>query len=267
MGIGGDGSGKGKVLPETPMKNVKLVVAYDGTDFSGFQKQPGQRTIQGTLEEALLRLIGEPIEIHGSGRTDAGVHALGQVCHFTTQSPIPPGKYAYILRKMLPRDLIVQTSEEVPLGFHARKSAYWKTYRYQIATDSVPGLFSRRFRTHWPGTVDLEKMNEAAALFVGTHDFTSFCSPKSPIENKVRTIYRFTVEPDEEGFYLEVTGNGFLYNMVRILVGTLYQVGRGQRDPAEIEAILKARDRRAAGPTAPPEGLILKEVGYTPWDG
>lgn len=248
-----------------PMKKVKLVVAYDGTDFSGFQKQPGRRTIQGTLEEMLFRLTGEVIEVHGSGRTDAGVHALGQVCHFTTNHPIPPNKYAYILRNMLPNDLIVQNSEEVPLDFHARKSAYWKTYRYQITTKPVPNLFSRRFRTHWPEEVDLERMKEAAELLIGTHDFTSFCSPKTPIEDKVRTIYQWVIHHDEEGYFLEVTGNGFLYNMVRILVGTLVQVGKGRLHPSRIRTILAAKDRQAAGPTAPPEGLILLEVGYTAW--
>jgi tRNA pseudouridine38-40 synthase len=247
------------------MKKVKIVVAYDGTDFSGFQKQPGMRTVQGTLEETLFRLTGERIEIHGSGRTDAGVHALGQVCHFTTHHPIPPDKYAYILRRMLPNDLIVYSSEEVPLDFHARKSAHWKTYRYQITTRLVPNLFTRRFRTHWPEKVNLDRMKEAADYLIGTHDFTSFCSPKTPIEDKVRTLYQLDIYPDDEGYILEVTGNGFLYNMVRILVGTLVQVGKGRLHPSEIETILEAKDRQTAGPTAPPEGLILLEVGYAPW--
>lgn len=247
------------------MKKVKLVVAYDGTDFSGFQRQPGRRTIQGVLEETLQRLTGEAVEVHGSGRTDAGVHALGQVCHFSTNHPIPPDKYAYILRNMLPKDLIVISSEEVSSDFHARKSAYWKTYRYQVTTALVPNIFSRRFRTHWPEKVDLKKMKKAAEYLIGTHDFTSFCSPKTPIEDKVRTIYQWDIRSDEEGYILEVTGNGFLYNMVRILVGTLVQVGKGRIQPSEIQEILKAKDRQAAGPTAPPEGLILLEVGYKPW--
>ncbi|SFJ38805.1 tRNA pseudouridine(38-40) synthase TruA [Thermoflavimicrobium dichotomicum] len=247
------------------MKKIKLVVAYDGTDFSGFQRQPGKRTIQGTLEETLSKITGEEIEIYGSGRTDAGVHALGQVCHFTTKSPIPITKYPYILRRALPRDIICISSEEVPMDFHARKSAYWKTYRYYIETTPVPDLFTRRFRTHLPFPLDVDAMQKAGKLLVGTHDFTSFCSTKTVVEDRVRTIYRCQVCQEANGVYIEVTGNGFLYNMVRIIAGTLYEVGRHERNVQEIPQILAAKDRTLAGPTFPPEGLILFEVGYTPW--
>ncbi|MBA4542324.1 MULTISPECIES: tRNA pseudouridine(38-40) synthase TruA [Thermoactinomyces] len=247
------------------MKKIKLVIAYDGTDFSGFQAQPGQRTIQGTLQETLTRITGEPIEIYGSGRTDAGVHALGQVCHFETTSPIPVDKYPYILRRSLPRDILVLSAEEAASDFHARKSAYWKTYRYQTDRHRIPDLFERRFRTHLPYEVDQPAMQRAADRLVGTHDFTSFCSAKTVIEDRVRTIYRCEVGEDTHGFFIEVTGNGFLYNMVRIIAGTLYEVGRRNLDPEQIPAILEGRDRRLAGPTFPPEGLILLEVGYRPW--
>jgi tRNA pseudouridine38-40 synthase len=247
------------------MKKIKLVIAYDGTDFSGFQAQPGQRTIQGTLQEVLTRITGEPIEIYGSGRTDAGVHALGQVCHFETTSPIPADKYRFILRRSLPKDIIVMSAEEAAPDFHARKSAFWKTYRYQTENHRIPNLFERRFRTHIPYEVDLVAMGRAARHLIGTHDFTSFCSAKTVIEDRVRTLYRCEVGEDERGFFIEVTGNGFLYNMVRIIAGTLYEVGRGKIDPDQIPAILDGRDRRLAGPTFPPEGLILLEVGYRPW--
>jgi tRNA pseudouridine38-40 synthase len=246
-------------------KNVKLVIAYDGTDFSGFQRQPGRRTVQGVLEETLGRLTGEDVEVDGSGRTDAGVHALGQVCHFLTASPIPVSKYPFILQNLLPRDIIAVSAEEMPLNFHARKSACWKTYRYQIDTRPVPDLFERRFRTHLPYPVDLEAMRRAAGHLVGTHDFTSFCSPKTPVEDKVRTIYRLDVGEDDKGLRIEVTGSGFLYNMVRILAGTLYEVGRGRMEADSIPRILEARDRTKAGPTFPPEGLVLVRVGYSPW--
>ncbi|MBA4495921.1 tRNA pseudouridine(38-40) synthase TruA [Paenactinomyces guangxiensis] len=249
------------------MRKIKLVIAYDGTDFSGFQAQPGERTIQGTLEEALSALTGEEIRIYGSGRTDAGVHALGQVCHFSTSSPIPVEKYPYILRRMLPRDIVVISCAEVDFDFHARKSAYWKTYRYQIDTNPVPDLFMRRFRTHLPFPVDLSSMQAAADRFLGTHDFTSFCSTKTFVTDKVRTIYQCRVKQESGGFSIEVTGSGFLYNMVRIIAGTLYEVGRGQRSAGDISDILAERDRTLAGPTFPPEGLLLVEVGYQPWEG
>lgn len=249
------------------MKKIQMVIAYDGTDFSGFQRQPGQRTIQGTLEEALHRLTGEEIQVHGSGRTDAGVHALGQVCHFTTASPIPAEKYPYILRRMLPKDIIVISAAEADADFHARKSAYWKTYRYQIDTQPVPNLFTRRFRTHLPFPVDLDAMQAAGNLLVGTHDFTSFCSAKTHVSDRVRTIYQCRVKEVPGGIDIVLTGNGFLYNMVRIIAGTLYEVGRHERSAEEIPAILAARDRTLAGPTFPPEGLLLVQVGYSPWHG
>ncbi|RAL23288.1 tRNA pseudouridine(38-40) synthase TruA [Thermoflavimicrobium daqui] len=247
------------------MKKIKLVIAYDGTDFSGFQRQPDKRTIQGTLEKVLSQLTGEEIQIYGSGRTDAGVHALGQVCHFSTNSPIPVDKYLYILRRLLPRDIVVQSCEEVPCDFHARKSAYWKTYRYQIETSRIPHIFMRRFYTHRPFVLDTKAMQEAGQLLLGTYDFTSFCSAKTVIEDRVRTIYDCQILKESNSILIEVTGNGFLYNMVRIIAGTLYEVGRGIRSAQEIVQILAAKDRTKAGPTFPPEGLILLQVGYVPW--
>ncbi|MBA4549411.1 tRNA pseudouridine(38-40) synthase TruA [Thermoactinomyces intermedius] len=247
------------------MKKIKLVIAYDGTDFSGFQSQPGQRTIQGTLEEALRKITGEAVSVHGSGRTDAGVHALHQVCHFTTSSPIPVEKYPYILRRTLPRDVLALSAEEAPMDFHAQKSAKWKTYRYRLDLRPIPDLFERRFRTHVPVSLDVEKMREAAGYLVGTHDFTSFCSAKTEIQDKVRTIYQCRLEQEPGGLVIEVTGNGFLYNMVRIIAGTLVEVGKGRIRPEAIPGIILAKDRQKAGPTFPPEGLVLVKVGYTPW--
>lgn len=247
------------------MKKIKMIVAYDGTDFHGFQSQPGLRTVQGELEKALSRLTGQQITIYGSGRTDAGVHAHGQVIHFETTSPIPNEKYSYILRRALPRDLVVRSVEDAPMDFHAQKSARWKTYRYQIETSPVPELMTRRFRTYRPRRVDLEKMRVAASYVMGTHDFTSFCSVMTHVENKVRTIYDFRIE--EEGGVLTfwVTGNGFLYNMVRILVGTIFDIGLSRWPTSRMQTMLEARDRKAAGLTFPPEGLMLWEVGYEPW--
>jgi tRNA pseudouridine38-40 synthase len=248
------------------MRKLKLTIAYDGTDFSGFQRQPGLRTIQGELEKALTTLTGENTHLHGSGRTDAGVHAYGQVCHFETASPIPLEKYGYILRRMLPRDIVVRSVEAVSPEFDARKSAHWKTYRYQIETSPIPDVIHRRFRTHYPTEVDLHKIEEAAKALIGTHDFTSFCSVRTHVEDKVRTIYDLQIHKDVQGVLtFWVTGSGFLYNMVRIIVGTLFEVGRGKYSPDEMEKMLQARDRQVAGPTFPPEGLMLWQVGYHPW--
>jgi tRNA pseudouridine38-40 synthase len=247
------------------MKNIQLIVAYDGTDYHGFQRQPHKKTIQGTIEAALSRLTREEIQIVGSGRTDRGVHALGQVCHFLTDSPIPAEKYASILRDQLPRDILVLSSQEVSLSFHAQKDAYWKTYRYQMETHPIPNLFERRYFTHLPYPLDHESMQRAAHYLVGTHDFTSFCSAKTQVNDRTRTIYDCKVKATEQKVSIEVTGSGFLYNMVRILAGTLYLVGRRKLAPEQISNILKARDRQLAGPTLPPEGLVLVRVGYQPW--
>jgi tRNA pseudouridine38-40 synthase len=245
------------------MRKMKLIIAYDGTDFSGFQRQTGLRTIQGTLEETLSRILDEDIVVEGSGRTDAGVHALGQVCHFVTSKPVPVERFPYILRHTLPRDLIVVASEEVAMDFHARKSACWKTYRYQVETLPVPRLHMRRFAYHYPvHELNLNAMIKAAEYLVGTHDFTSFCSAKTEVENKVRTIYDIKVMEEDNFRYVEVTGSGFLYNMVRIIVGTLHEVGKGKIKVENIPSILSACDRQTAGSTFPPEGLHLVEVGY-----
>ncbi|MGA8943669.1 MAG: tRNA pseudouridine(38-40) synthase TruA [Thermoactinomyces sp.] len=247
------------------MKKIKLIVAYDGTDFSGFQSQSGRRTVQGTLEEVLGRITGESIQIVGSGRTDAGVHALNQVCHFTTSSPIPVEKYPYILRRALPRDLLVCQAEEVPPEFHAQKSARWKTYRYHLDLQPIPDIFQRRYRTHVPVSLDARAMQEAANHMIGTHDFTSFCSARTEVVNRVRTIFRCQINHEPDGLSIEVTGTGFLYNMVRIIAGTLVEVGKKRIKPEEIPSIIQARDRQKAGPTFPPEGLVLVQVGYDPW--
>ncbi len=247
------------------MRKVKLTIAYDGTDFAGFQRQPHQRTVQGTLEETLSRILREEIQIYGSGRTDAGVHALGQVCHFTMKCPVPIAKLPYLLRRALPRDITVLSSEEIDDHFHAQFSACWKKYSYLIETNPIPDPFARRYRTHLPYPLDLKAMNQGAARLVGTHDFTSFCSAKTEVVDRVRTIYQCEVKEEKGCVSIEVVGNGFLYNMVRIIAGTLYEVGRGKRQAEEITGILEKKDRTYAGQTLPPEGLRLVEVGYTPW--
>lgn len=247
------------------MRKIKLTVAYDGTDFHGFQRQPGKRTVQGTLEAAISRLNGTETHVTGAGRTDAGVHAWGQVCHFETENPMPVERWVTVLNQSLPRDLVIRLAEEVAPTFHARKDACWKTYRYVIDRSPVPDVFTRRYATHLPVSLDIRRMRLAAERLVGTHDFTSFSSAKSPVEDRVRTIYRCEIGEQGDKLLIEVTGNGFLYNMVRIIAGTLVEVGMGKRTPESISSSLAAKDRSAAGKTMPPEGLTMVEVGYEPW--
>lgn len=249
------------------MRKLKMTLAYDGIDFAGFQRQPRQRTVQGTLEKTIQRITGEEVQIIGAGRTDAGVHAAGQVIHFTTQNPMPRDRWQRALNLSLPRDLLIRGVEEVPLSFHARHDACWRSYRYTVDTRPLPDVFTRRFRTHLSCKLDVPGMREAAKYLEGTHDFTSFSATRATVENRIRTLYRVDVQGDEETVVFNLIGNGFLYNMVRIIVGTLVEVGRGQRSAAEMMTILSAGDRNQAGKTFPPEGLCMMGVGYTPWEG
>ncbi|MDA8353500.1 MAG: tRNA pseudouridine(38-40) synthase TruA [Firmicutes bacterium] len=250
------------------MSKFKMVIAYDGTDFAGFQRQPGQRTVQGVLEETLTRITRRPVAVTGAGRTDAGVHALGQVTHFESDCPIPFNRWVRVVNDGLPRDLQAKKVEPAAPGFHARKDAYWKRYRYTLDTNRVPNLFCRRFRTPFPRRLELNPMRQAARYLVGTHDFTSLSAARAQVEHRVRTLYHCDVSEDEPGiFTIQVVGDGFLYHMVRILAGTLVEVGLGKRPPDDIPRILSAKDRSVAGKTLPPDGLVMMEVGYTPWQG
>ncbi|MBO8172796.1 MAG: tRNA pseudouridine(38-40) synthase TruA [Bacillaceae bacterium] len=247
------------------MRKIKLIVSYDGTDYHGFQTQPGGATIQDELEKAIAHLTGKSVRITGSGRTDAGVHARGQVVHFDTDSSIPPEKWAAALNSKLPEDIIVRHSEAVLPDFHARYDVTAKTYKYLIDQGPVKNVFLRNRAWHIPQTLNLNRMKEAAQYLEGEHDFTSFCSAKTDVEDRVRTLYQ--VEIKEEGtdgneIWLTFRGSGFLYNMVRIMTGTLVEVGMGQRGPLEIRQLLLEKDRTRAGKTAPPHGLYLWSVEY-----
>jgi len=271
------------------VRNIALIVSYDGTDYYGFQSQPGGNTVQDRLEEAIAKLAGERVPIMGSGRTDAGVHARCQVVNFVTSSTIPIERWAIALNTRLPGDIVVQSAYLVPDGFHARHHALNKTYRYTINCNRVPDLFRRRYEFHHPTPLDVEAMREGLAHLVGQHDFSTFTSPLSTKPSHVRTILRASLELDFRSeadslysnpvynrewdqrqypgksrgvIHLYVTGTGFLYNMVRIIAGTLIQVGEGKRSPESIADILAARDRALAGPTAVPQGLSLWEVVY-----
>lgn len=244
------------------MKRLKCIVAYDGTDYSGFQVQPDEMTIQGEIETAIQRVTGETIQIVGSGRTDAGVHAQGQVFHFDTASSIPPEKWRFVLNNQLPDAIVIRSVAAAEPDFHARFDAKVKEYRYCIDNAHVPDLFRHRYADHIRYPLDLAAMQQASNFLIGEHDFTSFCSAKAFVENKVRTLYDVRVEREGNFIWVICRGNGFLYNMVRIIAGTLVQVGQGKRSPEDIKAILQARDRERAGKTAPAKGLTMWQVGY-----
>ncbi len=252
-------------------KNIRVTLQYDGSRYDGWQKQGNtENTIQGRLEEMLSKLFEQPIEVNGSGRTDAGVHAVGQVANFTVSTPYGPGKILELMNRYLPKDIAVTDAAIADARFHARLNAKSKTYRYRICTGYLRPVFSRRELLYLPETLDVGAMRKAAELLCGEHDFTSFCGNRHFKKSCVRTIQSITIdevtetlgEAEYEGLLLSFTGNGFLQNMVRILVGTLLEVGEGKRKPEDMLRILEARDREAAGPTAPAHGLTLWKVEY-----
>lgn len=244
------------------MKRILLVVAYDGTEYCGWQIQPNGITIEEVLNRELTRLLGEEIKVIGASRTDAGVHALGNVCVFDTTTRIPPEKISYALNQSLPEDIVVQQSREVAPDFHPRKCDSRKTYEYRILNRTMrdPNCRRNTYFYHWE--LDVPAMQRAADALVGEHDFQSFCSPATEAETTVRTIYALTVEKRGDFITIRITGNGFLYNMVRIIAGTLVEVGSGKRKPQEIAEILEKKDRAAAGPTAPACGLTLMGIEF-----
>ncbi|HEY8670927.1 MAG TPA: tRNA pseudouridine(38-40) synthase TruA [Terriglobales bacterium] len=255
------------------MRNLKLTLAYDGSDFSGWQIQPDSATIQGTLALAIGRITGEKVLPQGSGRTDAGVHALAQVATFQTESVIPAGNLSIALNDILPASIRVIGASEVSSEFHARKSARAKTYLYRIYREAICPPFLARYVWHYPYPVDEEAMSLAAPLVEGEHDFTSFAAvdPErrrdgfhndSTSSSNVRRIFSSIWRRDEADFTYEVRGSGFLHHMVRNLVGTFLLVGKGTLKPQDVITILEAKERSAAGATAPASGLFLVNVEY-----
>ena len=244
------------------MKRVKLVVAYDGSTYHGWQIQPGAPTIEGELNKALSELLQEEIQVIGASRTDSGVHALCNVAVFDTKSRIPAEKISYALNQRLPEDIRIQESVEVEADFHPRHCNSRKTYEYRILNRPFP-LPTKRLYAHFTYVpMNIEMMQAAADYLVGEHDFKSFCSVNSTVETTVRTIYELTVEKQEEEIVIRVCGGGFLYNMVRIIAGTLMEAGRGAIRPEQVKDILEAKDRQAAGPTAPACGLTLVKYEF-----
>jgi tRNA pseudouridine38-40 synthase len=248
------------------MRNLKLTIAYDGTDFAGWQVQPDSATVQGTLALAIGRITGEKVLPQGSGRTDAGVHALGQIATFETDSVIPNANFVVALNDILPVSIRVSAVEEVAADFHPRKSAQAKTYRYRVYRKGICPPFLSRYVWHYPYPLDEPAMREAALLVEGEHDFTSFAAVdpergKETISN-VRRIFFSQWQREPSELIYEVRGNGFLHHMVRNLVGTFLLVGKGTLKPADVIRILEAKDRSAAGATAPARGLYLVNVEY-----
>lgn len=245
------------------MKRIRLTVAYDGTAYSGWQLQPNGVTIEEILNRTLSELLKEPVFIIGASRTDSGVHALGNVAVFDTESRIPGDKMCFALNQRLPADIRVLQSEEVPCGWHPRKQNCVKTYEYKILNCRIE-VPTRRLYAHFCYfPLDLEKMREAAAYLIGEHDFASFCSARHQAEETVRTLYEITLDRGADDIItIRLRGNGFLYNMVRIIAGTLMKVGMGIYPPEHVKEILESRDRQQAGQTAPARGLTLIGIEY-----
>ncbi|MEH7072394.1 tRNA pseudouridine(38-40) synthase TruA [Neobacillus drentensis] len=245
------------------MPRYKCIISYDGSGFSGYQVQPNKRTVQSVLEAALTKMHkGESVKVSASGRTDAGVHAKGQVIHFDSPLHIPEDRWAKALSSLLPEDIYVRSAVAVDESFHARFDAKGKEYRYLIHLSSERDPFQRNFVYQYPYPLNLKAMEQASKFFLGTHDFTSFCAAKTEVEDKVRTIETINFTVENQLLTIRFVGNGFLYNMVRILVGTLLEVGSGDRSPEDIPIIIAHKDRTRSGKTAPSHGLYLWEVFY-----
>ena len=245
------------------MRNIRLDLCYDGTRYRGWQRQPGvENTIQGKLETALSRILEEPVEVYGSGRTDAGVHALHQVASFHCESAMPADEMLNQLRHYLPDDIGVLDLKQAGDRFHARYNALRKTYRYRIWNSPMPCVFERRYVTVEEEKLDVKAMQKAAEYFLGQHDFSPFVNHKSSKKSGIRHIFSLTVAANEPYIDITINGNGFMRNMVRIIAGTLIEVGMGKREPDSIPELFREGVRANAGFLAPPQGLALMEVEY-----
>ncbi len=246
------------------MRRLKATISYDGTGFSGYQVQPGERTVQLEVEKVLAVMHkGAAVKVVASGRTDAKVHATGQVIHFDTTLAIPCEKYQKALNVQLPRDIRVLAIEEVDADFHARYIVSGKRYRYIWNCEVIQSPFRRFYTVETNGVKpDIEKMRQAAAHIIGTHDFSCFCAANTSVVDKVRTVKSLELTWHGEELHMTIEGNGFLYNMVRIIAGTLWEVGTGKKEPKNVLDIIYSKDRGKAGKTAPPQGLYLEKVYY-----
>lgn len=243
-------------------QNVKIIIEYDGTAYHGFQIQPEHNTIQGEIEKSLLKIFKEPVKIYGAGRTDAGVHARGQVANFKHSKSIKPEEIQRALNSLLPDDIVIKRAETVSPDFHARFSAKSRIYQYKILNRSYSDAFMRNFVYFYKYPLDIEYMKEACKIFLGTKDFTSFRASSDEERSNVRTVFCFDCFKKEDLIIAEIEADGFLHNMVRIVMGTILQAGRRKKSIKDLEAIMEAKNRERAGPTLPPGGLTLMEVKY-----
>ena len=244
------------------LRNIKLIIEYNGKGFNGWQKQPNKLNIQGEIERAIKELTGEEVNLIASGRTDAGVHSIGQVANFYTESSIPIQKFAIAINSKLKKSIVIKSAEEVPEKFHSRYSVHNKKYRYIINNSEQGTAIYRDLEYHMPVKLDVDKMKEAAKYFVGKHDFSAFKASGTSSKSSVREIYSAEVFKNGDRIYIELVGNGFLYNMVRIIAGTLVDVGIGKIEPEKIPEIIESKKRENAGKTLPAHGLYLVEVNY-----
>lgn len=255
--------GQNQMIKRDIMRNIKMTIEYDGGRYLGWQRlSDSEKTIQGKIENILTAMTGTKTEIIGSGRTDAGAHAKGQVANFKTASTMEFPAMLDHLNRYLPRDIVVKKLEEVPERFHARYNASGKKYSYYVWNNSVPSVFERNFSYDFPGELDFEKMNEACNKIVGTHDFIGFSSLKKSKKSTVRTIDQIKIHKEGDLLHFTFTGEGFLYKMIRIIMGTLLEIGSGMADPSSIDAVFKNGIRSDAGMTVPSQGLFLDEVYY-----
>ncbi len=244
------------------MRNLMLKLEYDGTNYHGWQRQDNAITIQEVIEKALYKITGEELSVNGCSRTDTGVHANGYVCNFLSDNTIPADKMPYALKSVLPRDIVALSCEQVPEDFHARYSARGKKYKYRIINRVFSSPFHRNYTYHWPYPLDFRLMQRGARHFIGEHDFRAFMASGNSVKSTIRTIFDAQLYKEEDEIIFEISGNGFLYNMVRIIMGTLLYVGSGRIDEGIVADIINSGDRTRAGMTVPPQGLYLAEVYY-----
>jgi len=244
------------------VRNIKLIIEYDGTNYHGWQRQKNALTVQGVIEDAIFSLTKEKVSLIGASRTDEGVHALGQVANFYTNSKIPPEMFSYALNSVLPDDIVIKESSEVDYNFHSRYLAKGKKYRYIIYNHKHPSALLKNYSMHVPYELNFEEMAKASQFFKGKYDFTSFKASGSSAKTSIRTIWETSLVKKDNLIIFEICGDGFLYNMVRIIAGTLIDVGLGKITSEDIISIIEAKDRNKAGKTAPPQGLYLVEIYY-----
>ncbi|MDI6733438.1 MAG: tRNA pseudouridine(38-40) synthase TruA [Planctomycetota bacterium] len=251
-----------KSAAKNKQRNIKLVIEYDGTNYCGWQTQKNQPSIQETITKALSKITGQEITLYGAGRTDSGVHATGQVANFFTTATLTPFQFLRAINSSLPDDIVIRSVKEVPSSFNARVNARSKVYRYTLLKSSIPSALNRNYSYFVPYKLSLERMKKCVGYLIGRHNFRAFATKSSNKEDCYRTIYSIKITRKGDYIYIDVRGNGFLYNMVRTIVGTILLAGYGKIKPADIKGIIKSADRNKAGPPAPPQGLCLMKLNY-----